>query len=353
MLRRALLRDLFSCIILFAASDARVFGSDPTIEQLKTNIAAAYENFRQVGDRYQDDYREQVYRMIGDKEVLEGTKRSKRRSRPDGYRLIETISVESPTGSSPAASAGDRVSALTPQYDFYLRANRPGQWMIDRCVIAGTPESEADRKSREPVLSAAPHDPHYRNGINTLLTTFLANDKVKIQSLTKSPANTACYRISYEGAGDTLTSGPKNQMNVAGWIDLSPDLNWSVVESNQVTKLSVGEANTNHRFTVRRVEGVVLVTHHEQLTVSKFEGKNLKTRLVYEFEPRLSGDADPREFTLSHYGLPEPVGIAPPPKPWPRYVWFLIAAGGLAAIALLSRWVLALRRRSRPSPTHA
>ena len=52
------------------------------------------------------------------------------------------------------------------------------------------------------------------------------------------------------------------------------------------------------------------------------------------------------EFTLSAFGLPEPVGVVWE-KRTPNYVWFLIAAGAFAAAAIAFR--LLTRRRSKAS----
>ncbi len=52
------------------------------------------------------------------------------------------------------------------------------------------------------------------------------------------------------------------------------------------------------------------------------------------------------EFYLTHYGLPEPVGISAPHKPFPLYIWLLSGATVLALIAVLCRWLLQRRTRA-------
>ncbi|HEY1487878.1 MAG TPA: hypothetical protein VGF84_17360 [Micromonosporaceae bacterium] len=56
--------------------------------------------------------------------------------------------------------------------------------------------------------------------------------------------------------------------------------------------------------------------------------------------------ADPpeREFTLTTFGLPEPVGVVWE-TPTPRYVWWLIAAAGFLVLAVGFRYLA--RRRAR------
>jgi hypothetical protein len=53
---------------------------------------------------------------------------------------------------------------------------------------------------------------------------------------------------------------------------------------------------------------------------------------------------DEREFTLSSYGFPEPVGVEWEKKT-PVYVWLLLAAGVLGLLAVVLAW-LAKRRRT-------
>ena len=57
---------------------------------------------------------------------------------------------------------------------------------------------------------------------------------------------------------------------------------------------------------------------------------------------------DPKEFRVSNYGIPEPVGVEWP-KPIPNYVWFLIAAGAFGVLMIGFRYFA--RRRTRNVPT--
>ncbi len=66
-------------------------------------------------------------------------------------------------------------------------------------------------------------------------------------------------------------------------------------------------------------------------------GRSSDTRTVVKL-----GALPETEFTLSAFGLPEPVGVTWE-KPTPLYVWLLAAAGGCAVLALLLR--LPVRRR--------
>jgi hypothetical protein len=56
------------------------------------------------------------------------------------------------------------------------------------------------------------------------------------------------------------------------------------------------------------------------------------------------GEPSDAEFTLSAFGLPEPVGVVWEKKT-PVYVWLLLAAGVLGLLAVVLAW-LAKRRRT-------
>ncbi|MBA4065816.1 MAG: hypothetical protein C0501_19275 [Isosphaera sp.] len=71
-------------------------------------------------------------------------------------------------------------------------------------------------------------------------------------------------------------------------------------------------------------------------------GEPIGQHEVYDFSDYSDELPPDEEFTLSHYGLPEPVGVEPK-KGIPNYVWFLIGAAVFAVLAFLLRHVA--RRR--------
>jgi hypothetical protein len=58
---------------------------------------------------------------------------------------------------------------------------------------------------------------------------------------------------------------------------------------------------------------------------------------------------DDTEIRLTHFGLPEPVGVVWT-KPVPLYVWLLAATGVLAATSLAIRWLQLRSRRNSTVP---
>lgn len=67
---------------------------------------------------------------------------------------------------------------------------------------------------------------------------------------------------------------------------------------------------------------------------------------LYEFSDYSDTPVPDEVFTLSHYGLPEPVGVAAT-KRVPNTVWLLIAAAACGVLAVGLRY--AARRRSSPA----
>jgi hypothetical protein len=61
--------------------------------------------------------------------------------------------------------------------------------------------------------------------------------------------------------------------------------------------------------------------------------KALENRQKVDFSDYSDARVSAEEFRLSHYGMPEPIGVEWK-KPTPNYVWLLVGAGVLAALAL-------------------
>ncbi|MBY0233193.1 MAG: hypothetical protein K2W96_28250 [Gemmataceae bacterium] len=88
-------------------------------------------------------------------------------------------------------------------------------------------------------------------------------------------------------------------------------------------------------------------TKHELWEMHPREpAKDNRRRLVEILEFAPATDWDESKFRLSAFGLPEPVGVEWP-KPTPRWVWLLVAAAGLAVLAVGFRW---FARRREPQP---
>ena len=80
----------------------------------------------------------------------------------------------------------------------------------------------------------------------------------------------------------------------------------------------------------------------------KGERISMTAKSEYDVDCRHNFDFDAQQFYISHYGLPEVVGITPPKKSTPIYVWLLAAAAAFGVFSLILRWFV--KRRSATAP---
>jgi hypothetical protein len=136
---------------------------------------------------------------------------------------------------------------------------------------------------------------------------------------------------------------------LGGWYDLDPDAGWSVREFDE--GFVYGDTTTTvHARLASELDaktGIVLLREF-QSEVKMTRGENsLLSHFITKgkYKTWIQTDLPEQEFSLTAYGLPEPVGVKWDQRT-PRYVWFLIAAGAFAALALGFRH-LSRRRAAR------
>lgn len=80
------------------------------------------------------------------------------------------------------------------------------------------------------------------------------------------------------------------------------------------------------------------VTEHVNIVQYKIKRRVEATSKI-DYDLEVNEGVPDSEFTLSAFGLPEPVGFEPPKKPLPWYLWLLIAAAASGAIAFAFRYL--------------
>lgn len=122
------------------------------------------------------------------------------------------------------------------------------------------------------------------------------------------------------------------------WLD--PSNHWQIVEVNERTPrqtrhlhMTYGPSIDGPSFPVQYTEMIIPSRTGETPHQIKGTLKVVKT------------DKSPRDFRLSTFGLPEPVGMTPEKKV-PNYVWILSAAAACGILAVVCR-LLARKLRSR------
>jgi hypothetical protein len=130
-----------------------------------------------------------------------------------------------------------------------------------------------------------------------------------------------------------------------GWIVLDPNQYWRVCESEiqNVYRGDAGRDKIHSSIDCVILGGIPVLTKRVSRGEQTFSKKT--TNIVATMEYSVSND-DPaaEEFTLSAFGLPEPITATPPAKP--RY-WLWLSVGGFIVLAM-AVWVR--RRHAANSP---
>ncbi|MBI2807077.1 MAG: hypothetical protein HYX68_19020 [Planctomycetes bacterium] len=112
-----------------------------------------------------------------------------------------------------------------------------------------------------------------------------------------------------------------------GWMVLDPERNWSLQESS--LDLVGGEKNTCIVEYAKSDSGVFLPSR-------VFEKDNAVSVWEVTFSDLTIRDIPEKEFTLTAYGLPEPMGVVwPSPTRW--YLWITLAAVGAVVLGFVLR----------------
>ncbi len=241
-------------------------------------------------------------------------------------------------------SAGIQAFGMNGRYAFELRNRQPeakqqsGNWLLHDIVVGTDPEAPLRSLVRDhsshlfPLLdfnflplSQMPLSPQARANTSGQDTTTLAISGVTIRSFANA---VFIHEAKLELAGNpysVLQGGTaKIRMNKTD-----------------------GVVTVSRQF--RLVDGLPVPT--KSVTVEDYSSASMKLILRREttYEVELGGAFEGDEFTLTHYGLPEPPGVEWE-RPTPTYVWLLLAAGVLGVIAVGCRWLLKRRAKAVPPP---
>jgi hypothetical protein len=225
-----------------------------------------------------------------------------------------------------------RMYCSNPKYAFRLDSGETG-WLLREVVLVGDEPSKAlgvlhDR------LDAWLASVHCLAGVERIPLLDLADDLHWVQPKGVQPPALALTKER------RVKEGP----NMIVYHKLSLHLNDDNFHTLQTAKADMlmnrTEGTLEISVTPQTVGGtpvpVRFVRKEQYPAVPGWEGMESTSDTSFRIDPtREHPDTD---FTLTAYGLPEPVGISWS-KPTPNYVWLLAAAGGCVLLALACRYL--------------
>lgn len=189
--------------------------------------------------------------------------------------------------------------------------------------------------------------PHFALGAKAL-SQFVVDPSFKILKVSKESENGhELVRFDYTYSHDNSKKGA--QVTGRGSIYLDPSRYWCVrrsVLSSAMTIKGLPFSDQKHEYEFEVVDhpsGFPLVktrTSHDSYYSYKTKKRLVSNeRIDYDWE--VNDSVADTEFTLSAFGLPEPMGSKAPERPR-AWLWLIAAAVGLAVLAVFFAW---LKRR--------
>lgn len=226
------------------------------------------------------------------------------------------------------------VFACNARYAFQAdRRTRESEWLLKSYVLGSTDGSDVTQDNkplRDLIFESV--GPQFMV-MNISLPSLIQDAKFSIAAMTDESRNgTPFVRLEFDFDNPIDAKSFATPLQ-GGSLLLDPRNDWHIHEADLRLKGSNGESAMLHcQFSFKAVSGPHLLPTHSTRS-RKVSGKET-FELSVEYDLRETNDSiQDSEFTLSAYGLPEPVGVTWA-KPTPRFIWFLIAGGASAIIAL-------------------
>jgi hypothetical protein len=257
--------------------------------------------------------------------------------------------VREPEGADPSPRNVARVQVTNTKYAFRL-TRRTGEtdWVLSDWKMAGEekPNFTPIRYPPEGLDTFA----HLVSDIRPL-SELLASPSLVISRAEISPDDPNCVRLHIS---HTNQPQPKVTRTFQGWVDLDRTAGWCIKREQGRSGIQIEndlqstDSTVTHEYVIDR--GIPVLTKTEWVGVRQPSGKGgapTPFRRVITLETTYRDSVPVQEFTLTAFGLPEPVGVVWE-KPIPTYVWLLAAAGGCGLLAILFRWFARRGKASTP-----
>lgn len=176
---------------------------------------------------------------------------------------------------------------------------------------------------------------------NRLLPDLIDDPEFRLVQIQTADANGAIkVGIAY------TPSNTKNNPPYTGHVTLDPAKQWSIKSYEIILKYPDGQALYLVEFETKKLSSGYHVAT-QQVRVRKILQAPTPFEMEYRVEYDIREDDEPPDevFTLSHYGLPEPVGMTRRDSASHLTYWILGGAVGFGGLALAFRY---LARSKRP-----
>jgi len=227
-----------------------------------------------------------------------------------------------------------RVFCENSQYVFQLNRSNNG-WILHKLILA----NDAPGEERTPTI---------RDRLSVLEDVYMLV-AIKGEFLTNMADHLQC-----QGDDTTVVSLVKEYrttLHRRPWAFRSLSLHLNADEYHTV-RSATAEVRIDNKidvtFTITNeyqvVNGLPVPLRSMRRGLYRWGDHVVEVDDTYEYQVDPSIDPPEREFTLSAFGLPEPVGVVWE-KRTPVYVWLLVAAGVLLTLGIFFRWLARRLRR--------
>ena len=243
---------------------------------------------------------------------------------PAGKRFVST------TMSGPKGKPAQEAVCINSKYAFEVTRGSGG-WQLNRVTMLADKQSGPVTDKIATMMSRV----FALNTLNGLNLTELG------QNLAVVPGRSGTLEsLSLVKPVSVTTSGNKQQLKTATLnLELGRYASLKSATAEVVMNKTPGVVRVDNEF--RSADGVPIPVRSVTRETYSVPGGDLMiiNDITYDIDP--AAHPDDSEFTLTAFGLPEPVGVEWR-KPTPIYVWLLVAAAILAVAAVAFR---ALSRR--------
>ncbi len=241
------------------------------------------------------------------------------------------------------------VSCINKKYLFTLvKVVGSKDWQLSKAIMLDQKEELAKHKF-DPymILNQFPVQTHYSNSFDVPIAVLFKHPACKIIDIKLSTIHDKCIVVKYSTDDATWENIPSFRCKFVGEITLDPDRAYTVKHTEEKMVASSMIIDVVRDVEVVKFGSCYLLNTENKTTTTTVAGKsNPKNRRIITHDYSVDSPRAESEFTLTHYGLPEPEGVVWD-KPTPMYIWYLSIAGGAGVLMFLCGWLIKRRAKAR------